>query len=294
MVEELLKSRAQCRKNCRCRLSSLLWLASKHLELPMPIRVLQISDCHLFNDVEGRLLGMNTQNSLERVLALVNQDAPYDVALCTGDLVQDASIVGYKRFRDMMDQFAIPQYWIPGNHDIRANMQEATQNSAVLQSVIQIGAWQIIMLDSTIEGAVPGFMSEDTLEFLDKNLTMGKSLHTMVCLHHQPIPIGAIWLDNLGVQNADDFLSVIDQHQNVRTVVWGHVHQHFDSLRNNIPFFATPSTCVQFTPNSDDFAVDSLPPGYRSFLLHDDGRVESDVKRVAVFDFEIDHSVKSY
>lgn len=260
----------------------------------MPIRVVQISDCHLFKDINGRLLGMNTQDSLTRVLDLVKQDPPYDVALCTGDLVQDASIAGYKRFRDMMDELAVPQYWIPGNHDVRANMQDATRNSTVLHPVIQIGAWQIVMLDSTIEGAVPGLMSDATLEFLDKKLTMGKSLHTMVCLHHQPIPIGAKWLDNLGVQNADAFLSVIDKHQNVRAVVWGHVHQHFDGSYNNIPFFATPSTCIQFTPNSDDFAVDTLPPGYRSFLLHSDGRIESSVKRVPTFDFQIDFSIKGY
>lgn len=260
----------------------------------MPIRVLQISDCHLFQDVTGRLLGMNTQESLERVLALVKNDVPYEIALCTGDLVQDASIAGYQRFRNMMDELAIPQYWIPGNHDIRANMQEATRDSTALHPVIHIGAWQIIMLDSTIEGAVPGFMSEATLDFLDKTLSLGKTLHTMVCLHHQPIPIGAAWLDNLGVQNADEFLSVIDQHSNVRAVVWGHVHQHFDAMRNNIPFFATPSTCIQFTPKSDEFSVDSLSPGYRSLSLHADGRVESVVSRVAAFDFEIDYTVKGY
>jgi Icc protein len=260
----------------------------------MPIRVVQISDCHLFKDVEGRLLGMKTQDSLERVLTLVKQDLPYDIALCTGDLVQDASIAGYKRFRQMIDELAIPQYWIPGNHDVRANMQEATRNSSILHPVIHIGAWQIIMLDSTIEGAVPGLMSDATLDFLDKKLTMGKRLHTLVCLHHQPIPIGANWLDNLGVQNAADFLSVLDRHDNVRAVLWGHVHQQFDEERNNIPFMATPSTCIQFTPKSNDFSVDSLPPGYRALTLHSDGRVESMITRVQAFDFEIDYSVKGY
>lgn len=260
----------------------------------MPIRVVQITDCHLFGDVEGRLLGMNTQQSLTRVLDLVKQDQPYELVLCTGDLVQDASVAGYQRFREMIGALGAPQYWIPGNHDIYANMEEATLHSSILHQIIHIGDWQIIMLNSTIEGAVPGRLSEETLDFLDKNLSLGKKLHSLVCLHHQPIPVGAKWLDNLGVQNADAFLNVIDQHDNVRGVLWGHVHQQFDGQRHSIPFMATPSTCIQFTPNNDDFDVDKVAPGYRSLLLHSDGRIESKVMRVPAFDFEIDYSIKGY
>jgi Icc protein len=39
--------------------------------------------------------------------------------------------------------------------------------------------------------------------------------------------------------------------------------------------FATPSTGAQFLPGSDRYAVDSRPPAYRTFELHDDGRIES-------------------
>ena len=35
-----------------------------------PLRVVQLSDCHLFADTEGKLLGLNTQFSLDRVLEL--------------------------------------------------------------------------------------------------------------------------------------------------------------------------------------------------------------------------------
>jgi Icc protein len=41
--------------------------------------------------------------------------------------------------------------------------------------------------------------------------------------------------------------------------------------------FATPSTGAQFLPGSDRFAMDSRPPAYRTFQLHADGRIETEV-----------------
>ncbi|NJR64597.1 MAG: 3',5'-cyclic-AMP phosphodiesterase, partial [Leptolyngbyaceae cyanobacterium CRU_2_3] len=43
----------------------------------------------------------------------------------------------------------------------------------------------------------------------------------------------------------------------------------------------TPSTCVQFSPNSDEFAIDPEgQPGWRLLTLYPDGRYETVVQRV--------------
>jgi 3',5'-cyclic-AMP phosphodiesterase len=44
---------------------------------------------------------------------------------------------------------------------------------------------------------------------------------------------------------------------------------------------ATPSTCAQFLPKSDDFAVDQLPPAYRTLELRADGSLLTEVVWVA-------------
>ena len=57
-----------------------------------PLRIVQLSDCHLFADESGKLLGLNTQFSLDKVLELVRREQPNpDLILATGDLSQDAS-----------------------------------------------------------------------------------------------------------------------------------------------------------------------------------------------------------
>ena len=83
------------------------------------------------------------------------------------------------------------------------------------------------------------------------------------------------WLDGIGLANAEDFWRIVDSHPHVKAVVWGHVHQVYESERGGVRLFATPSTCAQFLPASDRYALDPRPPAYRSFELHDDGTLES-------------------
>ena len=40
---------------------------------------------------------------------------------------------------------------------------------------------------------------------------------------------------------------------------------------------STPSTCAQFLPRSEFFALDDRPPGLRWLELHADGHIETEV-----------------
>lgn len=259
--------------------------------------MVQVSDCHLFASTEGKLLGLNTQFSLDRVLELVRAEQPrMDIILATGDLSQDASQDAYARLDNALSEFGVPTYWIEGNHDKPAPMLEALRGHKAEMGpcVIERGAWTIVMLDSTIPGEVPGELYDDDIEFLDRSLKNAAGPHIMVCLHHHPVPMGCEWLDTQVVASADRFFEVIDRHPRVRAVIWGHVHQEYSGERNGVKLYSVPSTCVQFKPFSKDFTVDKIPPGYRWFDLHPDGRIDTGVSRVQGIEFEVDMSVKGY
>jgi Icc protein len=123
-----------------------------------PLRVVQISDSHLFATTEGCLLGLNTEESLTLVLAKVAQEQPsIDVILATGDIAQDASEVAYTRFQQHLAQFNAPSYWLQGNHDITQPILNTLNNKSHLSPcVIKQGGWHIIMLNSSVEHEVPG------------------------------------------------------------------------------------------------------------------------------------------
>lgn len=259
------------------------------------IRVVQLSDCHLFESDKGKLLGLDTEFSLGKVLDLIQKEQPNpDLILATGDLSQDGSSESYKRFHRHMSQFSAPVYWLPGNHDIMSKMGDHQALDFMSPCVIPQGNWRIILLDSTILGKVPGYMSEKELIFLDEALAATKGQHVMVCLHHQPVPVGCKWLDQQIIGNADALFKVLDKYSHVRVMIWGHIHQVFESERKGVKLMSVPSTCVQFLPKSEDFAVGDTSPGYRWIDLHPDGNIETGVSRVTGVTFEVDYTIKGY
>ena len=262
-----------------------------------PLRVVQLSDFHLFADPEGCLLGLNTQFSLEKVLERVRreQQSP-DLVVATGDLSQDGSFESYRRLEQALSALPAPVYWLEGNHDKAAPMMSALKDheARISPCVAEVGPWTLVMLDSTVPGEVPGDLFEEDLVFLNRALSEARGEHLLVCLHHHPVPMNSSWLDTQLVGSAKRFFEVIDAHPRVRGILWGHVHQEYDGCRNGVRLLSVPSTCVQFKPGSEDFAVDDASPGYRWLDLHSDGSIETAVSRVEGIDFQVDFSVKGY
>ena len=92
------------------------------------VRLLQISDTHLFADASRDLLGIPTAASFQAVLhAITELPQPYDVVLATGDLSQDHSAASYQRFAQEVTTLQKPVHWLPGNHDHRVLMQNELQ-----------------------------------------------------------------------------------------------------------------------------------------------------------------------
>lgn len=259
------------------------------------VLVVQLTDSHLFAEADGTLLGMPTRASLDAVVERVLIEQPaIDLVLATGDLSQDGTVESYQAFREASERLNAPVRWIPGNHDELREMAIAAQNSDFLEPVVDVGNWRVTMLDSAVSGSVPGYLQDGQLQLLAQALSEAPERHHLVCLHHHPVPIGAVWMEPIGLRNPEALFSVLDRFPQVRAVLWGHVHQEFDQLRDGVRLMASPSTCIQFAPNSVDFGLDDLAPGYRWLRLHDDGRVETGVSRIEPDLFDVDINGAGY
>lgn len=260
------------------------------------INILHLTDCHLTKSENGELLGMNTRDSLEAVMREVtkNHGEQPDYVLATGDLAQDATPEAYQYFKSKMSRFSCPVSWFPGNHDDRDVMKDIVGTGRELDKVVRIGHWQFILLDSMVNGKVHGYLEGSELKVLEKALKERPDLHTIVCLHHHPVDIECTWLDTIGLHNRDEFFKIIDQFDNVKAILWGHIHQEFDAQRSGVKLYATPSTCIQFLPKSDDFAVDTASPGYRWMQLSPDGSIKTNVVRTKDFEFKLDLKSNGY
>lgn len=260
---------------------------------PSPVHVVQLTDAHLFADPAGTLLGLNTRASLGHVVGQVRREQQrIDLLLCTGDLSQDASVESYAAFRELTSTLGAPARWLPGNHDEARVMAEVA--TELVQAVTDIGAWRIVMLDSAVVGATFGLLADDQLVVLDQALNGAGERHCLVCCHHQPVDIGCAWIAPIGLHNADELLRRLRSYPQVKALLWGHIHQEWDEVRDGIRFLATPSTCIQFAPRSEDFKVSEEQPGYRWLRLHADGRLETGVERARDFVVKLDFDSPGY
>lgn len=242
------------------------------------VRILHISDPHLFADPKGRLRGIETLSSLQQVLAHATQRrASFDVVLCSGDIANDDA-GAYAHFARELGKLGVPVYCVPGNHDNPAMMRRAlSAPSFQVGGYVDLGAaWRLILLDSCVPGKAEGRLGANELRALESALS-ATDRYAMVCMHHHPVGMASHWLDEVGIQNADELFRVLDAHSRVRLVSWGHVHQCFDGRRQGVRLLATPSTGAQFLPLSDEFAIDQRPPAYRRLALQSDGMIDTEV-----------------
>lgn len=260
-----------------------------------PLQLVQITDPHLHASLDGTLLGLTTQYSLDLVLQKIRKERPaLDAVLATGDIAQDGSVEAYRRFRSILEDFTCPSRWCPGNHDINENMLEAANGAKLGELTLELDNWLVVLLDSSVANKVYGQFAEAEFEKLEQTLSNHSDKHCLVTFHHHPIDMGSRWIDQQRIKNGDRMVELIHRFDNVRAVLWGHVHQELDKMIDGVRYLSTPSTCVQFEPQSTDFSVDKEQPGYRWFELHSDGSFDTGVSRVQDVEFEIDYTVKGY
>lgn len=271
-----------------------------------PIRVIQISDPHLFKNRDQRLLNVETDASLKGVVRHIQtHEKNIDLVLATGDVTQDGSAQGYERFIELTRPLGTTLRGLPGNHDLRESFHAVWGDLA--DPVTDMDGWRLVMLDSTIPGSSAGNIASNQLEILKKALDTAGGKHVLVAVHHNPVPIGSGWLDTMMIDNGHELMAVLKDFPNVRGLIWGHVHQEFDSVYNygrkrsgtepgnsQLRLMAAPATCVQFTPRSPAFSLDDVDPGYRRLELHGDGRIQTEVVRVPGLGIKPDTGSKGY
>lgn len=259
------------------------------------LRILQLTDPHLMADPDGKLLGMNTRESLEAVMALAGRE-PHgpDLVIVSGDIAQDGSEAAYRAFQDKMSQYDCPAIWFPGNHDDADMMRQVISGTEAEQRRVLQGGWQLIFLNSAVPGKVYGVLAQSELNFLRDCLAEYPDYPTLIAFHHHPVDVNCVWMSGIGLTNSDALMAAIAGHSQVKALLWGHIHQSWDDERDGVRLMATPSTCIQFAPGSPEFSVDAQAPGYRWIELYSDGTLDTHVRRTEDYEFSIDLDSQGY
>jgi len=241
------------------------------------IRIVQISDCHLPGDPKQEYRCVSPHDTLKGLLNKVRAFAP-DLLLATGDLSEDASPASYKSLQTYFEPLDAPVLALPGNHDDAELVAETFSGSPVDSlAVSEHGRWQIVRLNSCIEGKVEGHFAEQTLQQLSQVLMIDPFRPRLLALHHQPIPANSPWIDKYRLFAPEAFLALLARSPGVKVVVWGHIHQVHDSKMDGIAMLGGPSSAINSLPGMEKFTADSLGPACRWLELDADGTIRNGV-----------------
>jgi Icc protein len=245
-----------------------------------PFRLVQLSDCHVSADTATLYRGINPHRTLSQLLNAVRGFDP-DLLLVSGDLSEDASADSYRLLKACLDNLSVPVMALPGNHDDPGLLAETFPGSPVdAISVTQHGPWQLVRLDSCLPGRPEGRVSDAALDELGKHLATRGLRPVIIALHHQPVVMGSPWIDKYPLLEPNRLLGLIDRHPGIRAVVWGHVHQVFETQRNRTRMLACPSTAINGRAGAPRFTPDTLGPAFRWLELYPDGSIQTGIESI--------------
>ncbi|MGL1958723.1 MAG: metallophosphoesterase [Colwellia sp.] len=246
-----------------------------------PLVVAQISDSHLFADINGLHCGANVLQNLTRVLSDIAARDTIDYVVFTGDLTQDHSERSYQHFVNAVQavNLSIPVFFLAGNHDDPKLMNRYLSNKPFSpDKTINETQWQIQLIDSKSETPA-GFVSDNSLQKLTRNIDKNK--FQLVFMHHHPVDVG-YFIDKHGLQNKAEFWSAIKQIKSLKAIACGHVHRAMllkaASVINEqcVDVYTCPATSIQFDPTQKVVVASKVQqqPAYGIFFLYDDGTLK--------------------
>jgi len=253
------------------------------------LRLIQLSDCHLFSDTEKTAYNnTNPYQTLRSVLRIVEAEKP-DILLFTGDMSGDDSEQSYAHLKQLLTPFSNTQVrMIPGNHDVPALLSDifdSISGDTFNEHVARFGGfedlrttnWRIHYLNSHFEGT-KGRIEVSRLAELEHDVTAAPAKSHLIVVHHHPLDT-INWMDKHDWANRNQFLQLMYRLPGEMRVLYGHVHHASHRVFCGQHYYSCPSTCWQWA-QTDNFGVSNEQPGCRIIELHEQGGWHTEIKRV--------------
>ncbi|MGF1700212.1 phosphodiesterase [Photobacterium makurazakiensis] len=242
--------------------------------------IAQLTDLHIKESGKLAYRKVDTVASLKNAINHLNTLVPRpDQVIITGDLGDFGTPDEYALICELLADLTLPYSVIPGNHDCRTNMREAFSGKASFDHpeychfIQSAGDYQLIGLDTSVAGKPYGFLENESLVWLEQQLSKHVDSPTLLFLHHPPMAVGLSHMDVQNLKNADELKAVLKQHPQVKGIVAGHLHRPISATWADIPVWVGPSHSHSVTLDLDPEAPSSFsmePPAIRLFTLGED------------------------
>ena len=180
---------------------------------------------YIFGDSQGY------QGSLEQIVAIANEYRPDFVFHC-GDLTPFGQENQYTDVLAVLNNFNVPLYTTPGNHDIRlGGAARYIEHFGEPNYSFDLGQVHVTAFNSSASD-----ISEEDLEWLENDLTESNADWKFVFTHIPPFDPRPE--ENHTLLNATTSTRLISlfNHTGVSTVFTGHIHMYNQTMRNGVRY----------------------------------------------------------
>ena len=242
-------------------------------------KIIQITDAHIVPEGQLAYDKVDTAAALTKAVDHINhmlpQIGPVDLAIFTGDLTDFGTEDEYSRFRSIMERLAIPYLAVPGNHDDRETMragfadQDWMPSDGPINWMVDLPDFAVVGLDTRVPDAPHGHLSEESLDFLKKQLVSLTAKPVLVGLHHPPFLTGIHGMDIQPLRDAGPLRKLLSSHPSEVRLVCGHVHRAVTTLFGDVICLIAPGTSHAVTLEQRPERANSLTMEPSGFMLHE-------------------------
>ena len=222
-----------------------------------PVRtLLHLSDIHILPGGQDRLHGVDTFQNLLDIFELIEGcKLAIDAILVSGDLVDRGDAQSYRRLRGVLDarskRLGAQVILAMGNHDTRSTLRQVMLDepgsNEPVGHVTWIGGLRLIVLDSSVPGAVYGEVRPDQLAWLNAELGTPAAEGSVLVMHHAPtLQPGP--LEEVFTLHGADRLERAIRGTDVVVVLAGHAHHPIASVFAGVLCYAAPATAYNVDP----------------------------------------------
>jgi Icc protein len=231
------------------------------------MRILHLSDTHLTEASGPDGDGVDTRESLRRILHDCRELPDLDAVVVTGDIADDGARVANGDALESVGGFAgqrrIPTIFSTGNHDDREQFAavlgsghfdadgrdrpaikiEATDGERA--AVTMVAGYRLITLDSLVPGKGYGLISHAQLAWLRDVLAEPAPHGTVLAFHHPPVAVPGVAVQAaLGLRNGTELATTI-RGTDVQLILCGHFHLQLFGMLTGVPVWVTPGVVTR-------------------------------------------------
>lgn len=212
------------------------------------IKFAQITDAHFNTDDKHRT------EILQETVKTINREKDISFVVFTGDNINSPNPKYLTAFVKIINKLNKPYYLVIGNHDVYKNgglskkqyLEIVHDNNFLYQYkkpnyLFKKNGFVFLVADGAKE-VVPGssgYYKKATLQWIDKQLTKHKN-DRVIIFQHFPL-VTAKNISTHTVYKKEDYLNILDKHDNVIAIIAGHLHNNYEVMRNGVYHVTSPT-----------------------------------------------------